>query len=123
MIRSIFIDIVKIKRREATDTASRDALNNPVYGNPVDGPWSTIYEDMPCKLAFSSKEMVFVSTGERITPGGIMYVPPEYKIYQNDRVIYKNSDCKEIQWIISDVAPGYQGGKVLSHWECKLLLP
>jgi hypothetical protein len=123
MLPSIFVDRVTIKRRIDTISASRDALNNPVYGDPVtNSPWDVIYKDMPCKLAFSSKEMVFVSTGERVTPGGIMYIPAKFKIYQNDRVYYQNGN-KTIQWIITDVAPGYLMGKTLSHFEAKLILP
>ena len=118
MIQSLLNSNVTIKRRVDTSVASRDALGNPVYGNPITD-WSTVYTNMPVRLAFTSREMTFVSTGERVTPNGIMYYPTDYILQINDRV--ETSDG--IQYVVGSITIGYLFGSVVSHYEAVLSLP
>ena len=97
----------------------RDSLNNPVYNNP--STWPVVYTNMPCKLAFSSKEIRFSMTGEHPDPAGIMYVPTGYTILPNDRVI--TSDAQPIEYVVVSVVPAYMVGTVVNHYEVILKLP
>jgi hypothetical protein len=118
MMQGIFNSIVTIKRRQSVSVASRDILNTPTYGTPTTN-WSTIYTNMPARLAFSSKQIQFAQTGERITPNGIAYIPPQYQLYHEDRLITSDG----IEYIVTGVSIGYINNTVVDHYELTLELP
>ncbi len=117
MIPAIYNTTVDVRRRIDVTVASRDVLNNPIYGDPV--VWGIIYSAMPARLAFSSKDMQFVSTGERITPSGIMYYQAAFTLYPQDRIITTNG----IEYVVGDITTGYLNNTIIDHFSCKLLLP
>lgn len=109
--------LVTVKRRTST---GRDALNNPVYGSPTSGAgWSTIYTDMPARLAFSAKAIQFALTGERPTPNGVVYYQTAYNLQNEDRIITSDG----IEYIVVSIVPGYLTGNVVHHWEAIVALP
>jgi len=120
MIQNVFNTTVTVKRRLSIGAASRDALNNPIYGTPTSGAgWSTAYSNVPARLALSSKPIDFAKIGERITPSGVVYIPPEYTIQPEDRVLTVDG----IEYTVISVVPGYFQGTTLSHWELLIALP
>jgi len=107
---------VTIKRRVST---GRDSLNNPNYGNPTSGlGWSTIYNSVPVRLAFSSKAIRFVAEGERITPNGVMYYNTGFIIKPEDRVLTADG----IEYVVVSVVEGRMGTSI-NHYEAILALP
>lgn len=118
MLNAIFNTKVTVKRRLDLSVASRDVLNNPIYGAPTSS-WNTIYTNMPCRLGFSAKPLQFAPTAERITPHGTAYVPKEYTIYHEDRIITSTG----IEYIVVSVVPGYLNNTVLDHYELEVALP
>lgn len=108
---------VTIRRRTSTGL---DGLGNPTYGAPTDGlGWDTVYSLMPVRLAFSSKQIVFAIEGERVTPNGLMYYNPPFKILPEDRVITEDG----IEYVVTSVITGYGFGAVVDHYEAILDLP
>lgn len=118
MLPGIFNTTVTIKRRLDISVASRDVLNNPIYGNPTTS-WDTVYSNMPARLAFSAKPLQFAQTAERITPNGVVYIPSNYTIYHEDRVLTQDG----IEYVVLSVVPGYVLNTVIDHWELEVALP
>lgn len=114
---NILNSLVTIKRRVSTGT---DSLGNPIYGNPTLGVgWSTIFNNVPVRLAFGSKPIQFSPEGERITPNGVMYYNGGYNIIPEDRVLTANG----IEYVVVSVVAGYVFGSVVDHYEAVLALP
>lgn len=108
---------VVIKRRIVT---GRDSLNNPVYGQPTSGSgWTTVYTDMPVRLAFSSKNVRFAPEGERILPTGVMYWNLGYTLQAEDRVL----TALGIEYVVIGITVGRGVGNILDHYEAVLQLP
>ena len=118
MLQSIFNSTVTVKRRTDSSIASRDIFNNPVYGAPT-ASWQTIYTDMPCRLAFSSKPIQFAPTGERVTPNGVAYIPQNYTIYHEDRIITSGGT----EYVVTSIVPAYLNNNVIDHYEAIVELP
>lgn len=118
MISGIFNQKVTIKRRLDISVASRDVLNNPIYGNPT-ASWQTIYTNMPARLAFNGQPLQFAQTAERLTPNGVVYIPKQYIVYHEDRVITSDG----VEFVVVSVVPGYVNNTVIDHWELVLALP
>lgn len=118
MIPGIFNVFVAVKRREDVATAPRDSLNNPVYGTPTVG-WNTIYASMKVRLAFSGKPIDFAMIGERVTPNGVMYFPPQYDVRPEDRIITATG----IEYTVISVVEGIVNNVTLDHKEAVLQLP
>ncbi len=111
-------DTVTIKRRASIGSASRDALNNPIYGGYTGG-LATIYTGMPVKLAFSKRDVVFAATGERIEPSGVMYFNAGYTLQQEDRIITSDN----IEYVCTGLNTAIVSAGVVDHYECILALP
>lgn len=110
-------DKVTIKRRASTGT---DSLGNPIYGAPTDGSgWSTVYKNVPVKLAFSSKVVRFAQEGERINPTGVMYYNKGYDLKAEDRVLTADS----IEYTVISIVPAKTFGAIIDHYEAILQLP
>ena len=108
---------VTIRRRSSQGT---DALNNPIFGAPTSGVgWSTVYTNMPVRLAFNNKKLSFSPEGERISPNGTMYYNQQYTLKEEDRVLTSDG----IEYVVSGIVPGYNMGAIPSHYECLLTLP
>ena len=108
---------VTIKRRQSQGT---DSLNNPTYGAPTGGAgWATIYNDVPVRLAFSSKMVRFAPEGERILPTGVMYYNSGFSLKAEDRVITADG----IEYNIISVIAGNVIGSIVDHFEAVLQLP
>lgn len=98
----------------------RDALNNPIYGEPTTGSgWAIVYTGMQAKLAFSSKQIQYAQTGQRPVPSGVMYYGSGYTLQAEDN-IYTNDG---IQYIVVSVVPAYIVAAVVDHYEAVLSLP
>jgi hypothetical protein len=120
MLQSVFNTTISISRRPAVGVASRDILNNPIYGVPTTAPyWQTIYSAVPARLAFSAKPIEFASTAERITPNGVIYIPADYTVYHEDRALTIDG----IEYVVVSVVPGYVLNNVIDHWELQVALP
>lgn len=109
--------LVSIKRRVSQ---GRDSLNNPEYGPPTSGAgWNTIYNNMPVRMAFSTKQVRFAPEGERILPTGVMYYNPGYDLKAEDRVLTADG----IEYNVISVQEGVAFGSNIYHWEAVLQLP
>lgn len=116
---NLIFNVVSIKRRLSPLVASRDALNNPIFGNPTSSPlWTTVYSGIAVRFAFSQNKISFALGGERANPYGVMYIDKEYSIYNEDRVLTSDG----IEYVVTSVAPGYLFNE-LHHWEAELSLP
>ena len=115
---SYFIDIVNIHRRKDLSAACRDSLNNPIYGNYTSG-LTKVYSQIGVRLAMSSKDIEFAPTGERIKPQGVMYIPADYILKYEDRVVTSDG----IEYVVVDIVPAYSSSSVISHYEAKIELP
>lgn len=114
---NVLTDKVSVVRRTSV---GRDALNNPVYGEPTDGVgWNTIYDCVPCRLAFSSKIVRFAQEGERINPTGVMYYQTDFDIRAEDRVLTDTG----IEYNVISVVPAKTFGTMVDHYEAVLQLP
>lgn len=118
MIQALYNKLITVKRRLDISVASRDIFNNPIYGTPTTG-WSTPYTNVPARIALSAKPLKFESTAERITPRGVVYIPPEFTVYHEDRIITPDG----IEYVIVSVVPGYLNNNVIDHWEIEIDLP
>lgn len=118
MVPAIYNLKVSVKRRLDVSVASRDTLNNPIYGTPTTS-WSTPYTNMPCRLAFNAKPLQFAATAERITPNGVAYIPPNYTIYHEDRILTPDG----IEYVVVGVVTGYLNNNIVDHFELQLELP
>ena len=114
---SLLNSLVTVKRRQSS---TRDILNNPVYGAPTSGSgWSTIYTNMPVRLAFHTNLLDFAREGERENPGGVVYYSPDYALQTEDRIITADG----IEYTVISIVPGYVFGSVVDHYEAIVQLP
>ena len=118
MINAIYNIKTTVKRRLDISVASRDSLNNPIYGAPT-ASWQTIYTNMPTRLAFSAKPLQFAPVAERITPNGVMYISKDYTVYHEDRIITPDG----VEYVVVSVVAGYINNNVLDHYELEVALP
>lgn len=118
MLNAVFNLKVTVKRRASIAVASRDSLNDPIYGAPT-ASWDTVYTNMPARLAFGAKPLQFAPIAERITPSGVMYIPQNYTIYHEDRILTPDG----IEFVVVSVVAGYLNNTVLDHYELLLALP
>jgi hypothetical protein len=118
MINFLFNESVTIKRRLDVSIASRDSLNNPVYGAPT-ASWTTVYSNMPCKLAFSGTPIEFAPTGERVKPQGVLYYSKDYTLQHEDRILTPGG----IEYVLTSIQTAYMTSQVISHMEGNLELP
>ncbi len=117
MIQAIFNTTATIKRRKSYLIASRDVFNNPIYGAPT-ATWDTIYTDMPARFAFHASPLQFAPIAERVTPAGVVYIPPEYIVYHEDRVLVDG-----VEYVVVSVNTGYINNTVIDHYELEVELP
>lgn len=112
----LLLQTVSILRRTSQGV---DPLNNPIYGQPTSGVgWTTVYSNIQVRLAFSTDMIKFAKEGERVLPGGVMYINPGPVILQEDRVIV-NQGPNQIEYLVKSVVQGFIGG-TLDHWEMVL---
>lgn len=114
----IFNEKVTVKRRLSLAAAPRDVLNNPTFGAPT-ATWTTVNSALPCRLAFSSKELIFAATGERVTPSGVMYTGATADVKHEDRIITASG----VEYVVVSVVQGLLGPTTVSHLEITLALP
>ena len=119
MMYSTFNTTVQVMRRLSLAAASRDSLNNPVYGVPTQAPWYQVYAAMPARIALSAKPLEFAQTSERIIPNGVVYIPANYTVYHEDRLLTTNG----IEYVVTSVVPGYVISTVIDHYELQIALP
>lgn len=117
MIPALYNELVTVKRRTSQLVASRDSLNNPIYGDPAS--YSNVYTNMPVRFAFSSKQMILVATGERITPAGVAYYSADYILEPMDRIITSTG----IEYTVSDISKGLGITNAVDHYEATLVNP
>ena len=81
----VLTENVNVYRRVSYIAASRDALNNPVYGNPES--WNLVYSNMPCRLSYNDKKIRFAPTGELIQPTAeLIYDSSTYTMQAMDKI-------------------------------------
>lgn len=118
MINAIYNIKVTVKRRLGIAVASRDSMNNPIYGEPT-ATWDTIYTNMPARLSFRAKPLQFAPIAERVTPNGVIYIPSNYTIYHEDRIITPDL----VEYVVTSVAVGYINNQIIDHFELEVELP
>lgn len=123
MTPNFFTDVVNVRRRGASTVASRDQLNNPVYGDPVSFP--IVYTGIKVRLLWSGKTMVFATTGELIRPSGTLYYPTNIILLPEDRIVtvsvpgYANG----VEYILTSTVPAFIFSGRVDHMEGQLSLP
>jgi hypothetical protein len=123
MLQTVFHDRVNILRRTDSDSASRDAFNNPVYGSPES--WDPVYEDISLRLSFSGKDLKVSSTGELIKPQGTGYCNRDVILSSMDRIIIVSSPGAPAgtEYVINSVWASYRMNGVVDHYEFSYTLP
>jgi len=123
MINAIFTDIVNVKRRISSTTASRDTFNNPVYGDPT--TWPIVLAGIRVRLAWSGKQMKVSNTGELIYPAGTLYYPKTFTLMPEDRIVTLNSagEPNGIEYVVEAIYPAYIMHGVVDHYEGSVHLP
>ena len=123
MLCNLFHDVVNITRRVDSSVASRDALNNPVYGAP--DTWDIVYEEINIRLSFSGKDMKVSSTGELIKPQGTGYCSKALTLRPMDRIIIVSSlgAPTGTEYVIESVWASYIMNGVVDHYEFSYTLP
>jgi hypothetical protein len=123
MMNVLYTDIVNVLRRNNT-TASRDSLNNPAYGNPVN--WNPVYMGIKVRILWSNKELIFEATGEIVRHSGLIYVPPQYSLLPEDRILTVNTpgNLNGVEYVLHAITPAFMpiAGKV-DHYEGNLEIP
>jgi hypothetical protein len=74
---------------------------------------------MPARLAFDEKQIAFAPTGERVLPEGVLYFPPDYLVFPEDRTITTDG----IEYVVVSVVPGYRDNVMVDHYEAIVKLP
>lgn len=122
-IPSIFTDVVNVSRRADSDTASRDALGNPVYGTP--SGWSWVYTLIKVRISFTGRAIAFNEKGELIRPSGTLYVPKGYTLKPMDRIITVNCPgyAKGIEYVVDEIHPVMLMHGIVDHYQGTILLP
>jgi hypothetical protein len=116
---ALFNVVVNVYQRAST---GNDSLNNPIYGTPTSGAgWSLVYANMPCKLAFSSKQIQFAMTGERPKPSGVVYYGSSFTLAPEYRIV--TTDPSPIEYVVVSVVPAYIVAAVVDHYEAIVELP
>jgi hypothetical protein len=123
MLSNLFHDTVNILRRIDTSSASRDAFNNPVYGDPT--TWNIVYTNLKLRLAFSGKGMKISSTGEILKPQGQGYCSKYINIRPEDRIIIVSSPGVAVgtEYVVESVWSSYLMNNVVDHFEFSFNLP
>lgn len=123
MLPAVYTDIINVTRRVPYDTAPRDSLNNPVYGDPAD--WTIVYSNIKVRLAFTGKPLQFMATGELIQPAGVLYYDKTYVILPMDRIITVNvpGSIPGIEYVVNNVSPLFRIHGVVDHMQGSVLLP
>lgn len=112
--------IATVRRRAST---GRDSLNNPDYGFPTGGlGWSTVYNNIAIRLAFSSKPIRFAQEGERVQPTGIIYLNTGPIIKPEDRVLITEGS-QVIEYTVISVIYAKAFGPETDHLELVVQLP
>ena len=116
MLNAYLQDLVTVSRRTSTGT---DVLGNPTYGQPTTGSgWAIVYTNMPTKLAFSSKQLLFAQTQESPEPSGVMYYNTGYTLLPEDRVITTSN----VAYTVVSIVPAISVPNVVDHYEALLKL-
>ena len=123
MIQSIYTDKVNILRRESYLIASRDSINNPVYGTPTS--WNVVYSNIYIKIGYSGKQMKVSTTGELIYPSCTGYYSTQYILQPEDRIIIVDSVGipPGIEYVVESVYPSYLMFGILDHYQFEAHLP
>ena len=123
MIAGIFSDVINVRRRQLYTTASRDAFNNPYFGDPT--TWPLVYSSIKVRLAWSGKQMKVSNTGELIYPTGIIYVPSSILLQPQDRIITitNPANMTGIEYVLEAIYPSYLLHNKKDHFEGSLHLP
>src|SRR5271169_2009196 len=89
MLPLILTELVNVLRRQNTQSASKDQFNNPSYGAPT--TWASAYTGINVRVSLSGKKIKWAGTGELIYPEGIFYIPTQYTIKPQDRIVIVTS--------------------------------
>jgi len=123
LINAIYSDTVNILRREDQNTASRDVLNNIVYGDPT--TWSIVYSSVKVRLSWTGKSITISNTGELVYPSGLMLYSTNLTLKPMDRVVTLSSPGipTGIEYVIETVLPAYVMHGIVNHYVAQIHLP
>jgi len=117
-------ETINVLRRANSFTASRDSLNNPVYGDPTD--WIPVYTNIKVRLSYDGKSLRYAPTGELIQPqADMMYDSSQYTMMAQDHIVIVSSPGWPVgtEYVCSAVYSSFYDQGITAFGMCKILLP
>jgi hypothetical protein len=116
---------ITVLRRTSYTVASRNILNDPIYGETPTG-WNTIYTNMPCRLSYAAKNVRYTPTGELIIPTAeLIYDTSLYTLASQDHILITTSPGwpTGVEYVVSEVYSSFYEQGIVNHGFAKILLP
>ena len=121
----ILTETVNVFRRTSYTTASRDELNNPIYGETPSG-WNQVYTGMQCRISYNAKDVRYAPTGELVVPTAeLLFDPSNYTLQSQDHVVVVTSPGWPVgtEYDLSSIYISYYEQGVVSHGVAKIQIP
>ena len=121
---AMLVDKINVLRRTDISTASRDAFNNPVYGDPTD--WTPVYSNILVRLAYDNKGIRFAPTGELIAPSATMfYDSSKYTLAAMDHIYIVDSPGwpTGTEYVVDAVYTDFYTHGVVAFGTARILMP
>ena len=120
----LLTEYVNVLRRTSYLVASRNYLNDPIYGNPED--WNVAYYNMNCRLSYSAKNVRYAPTGELIAPTAeLIYDTSIYTLQSQDHIVIQKSPGRPIgvEYVLSEIYVSFYEQGIPNHGLAKIILP
>jgi hypothetical protein len=127
MLPLVLSESVNVLRRANPNapSASRDQLNNPVYGSPQ--TWAAVYTKIQVRVSLTGKKIKWAATGDLVYPEGILYYSPQYTLQSDDRIVVQSSQQGlpvGVEYIVTSIWPmSLLPSGTPDHWCGELQLP
>lgn len=117
-------EVINVLRRASYTTASRDSLNNPIYGDPEN--WTPVYTNIKVRLSYDGKSLRYAPTGELINPqADLMYDYTQYQLFNQDHIVIVSSPGWPIgtEYVVTNVTTTFYDSGIPGMGLAKIILP
>lgn len=117
-------ETINVLRRPNYTTASRNQLNDPIYGDST--TWIPVYSNIKVKLAYDGKGIKYAPTGELIQPTAtLMYDSSQYTLQAQDHIYIVQSPGWPVgtEYVVDAVVSAFYDQGITNHAIAKILLP
>ena len=121
----LLTELVTVLRRTSYLVASRNSLNDPIYGTTPTG-WNTVYTNMQCRLSYGAKNVRYAPTGELIAPTAeLIWDSNVYTLQPQDHILVTTSPGwpTGVEYVVSEVYTSFYEQGIPNHGFAKILLP